>query len=74
MALQPYADPGQTLALYQAEQITPEEQERRKQEVRNLKLISCKTKCPVVIEGWRASFPPIRICLCQLPIITALII
>ena len=34
MALQPYADPGQTLALYQAEQITSEEQERRKQEVR----------------------------------------
>jgi hypothetical protein len=36
MALQPYADPGQALALYQAEQITPEEQERRTQEVRKL--------------------------------------
>ncbi|KAH7620854.1 hypothetical protein Ndes2526B_g04788 [Nannochloris sp. 'desiccata'] len=36
MALQPYADPGHTLALYQAEQITPEEQERRKQEAEEL--------------------------------------
>jgi hypothetical protein len=34
MALQPYTDPGQALALYQAEQITPEEQERRTKEVR----------------------------------------
>lgn len=33
MALQPYADPGQALAAYQANQISPEEQERRKQEV-----------------------------------------
>lgn len=39
MALQPYADPGHTLALYQAEQITPEEQERRKQEVRKFNLL-----------------------------------
>ena len=34
MALQPYSDPGQALAIYQAEQIPPEELERRQKEVR----------------------------------------
>lgn len=46
MALQPYADPGQTLALYQAEQITPEEQERRKQEVRKFSFNLVTTVLP----------------------------
>jgi hypothetical protein len=34
MALQPYADPGQALAVYQAQQITPEEREKRAKDVR----------------------------------------
>ena len=36
MALQPYADPGQTLAVYEATKISSEEQERREKEVRSL--------------------------------------
>jgi hypothetical protein len=43
MALQPYTDPGQALALYQAEQISPEEQERRTKEVKQMRFNCCKT-------------------------------